>query len=743
MTYRVTDEQLAAALTAVEDGAWDWHVPSGRVEFSDQWCRMLGYEQWQLPPHISSWERLVHPDDYKAVMVAVRDHLDGKTPTYQTEHRVRRRNGEWAWVLDRGKIVARDETGRAVRMIGTHKDITARRLEMEQLAANEARARTQAAEIDAIYRSAPVGLGFVDAGMRFRRVNARLAAMNGLSPEDHIGRTPSEVTPGIGPHIEGLLRHVIESGEPIRQLEFRAEAPGDPGELRDWVINYDPVFGDSGQVVGVTAAVAEVTAVKRAQSEARRAAANEARVLQQVHDAIIVTDLDGSITGWNPGAERIFGYRADEIIGRSVWVLCFAEERDARETSARAELKRSGAYTTEVRNKRADGSPVWIRSSVSLLRDENGEPCAMIGYSTDVTDRVLAEQGLAEALRREASARRVAEVAQTRAQQADEAKSAFLRVMSHELRAPLNAIGGHAQLLAMGLHGPLTDLQQDALGRIDVAHRHLIRLVSDVLDLDRVESGAVVYDIQPVEISTIIAEAEAILSPQIREKRLDYRVSVSRRCIARADRDKLVQVLVNLVTNAVKFTEPGGSLSIQCDDVERSPSGAGIVRIRVRDTGIGIPAERIEQIFEPFAQVAPASSGIGGGFGLGLAISREMTRGMGGDLSVSSVFGSGSVFTITLPAPETDGHIGAQLALELPVLNDGARSMSSFATYIIGFVILIIGLAAAAVLLNVPQMWIGVGVVILLGIGVLSATSRTKMRDPAEGSARPPTSPNS
>jgi PAS domain S-box-containing protein len=230
------------------------------------------------------------------------------------------------------------------------------------------------------------------------------------------------------------------------------------------------------------------------------------------------------------------------------------------------------------------------------------------------------------------------------ADEANRAKSAFLAVMSHELRTPLNAIAGYVQLIEMGVHGPVTDAQREALGRIDRSQRHLLRLINDVLNLSRIEAGRVDYAVENVLLSEVASSILPMVELQIaaKDQRLD--TAVPSGVTARADREKVQQILLNLLTNAMKFTAPGGRITLEAGELSSSQ-----VFLRVTDTGRGIPPEMLEKVFEPFVQVDASRSRTGEGTGLGLAISRDLARGMGGDLSARSEPGVGSTFELSLP----------------------------------------------------------------------------------------------
>ena len=241
-------------------------------------------------------------------------------------------------------------------------------------------------------------------------------------------------------------------------------------------------------------------------------------------------------------------------------------------------------------------------------------------------------------------AKEAAEAAQAIAEQANRAKSEFLANMSHELRTPLNAIGGYTELIIDGIRGPVTDVQRADLDRIRRNQRYLLSLINDILNFAKLEAGRVQFTPKPVVLNESLGQLEALVQPQLEQKQLRYEYrSCDASYVAFADPERLQQILLNLLSNAIKFTPQGGSILVEC------MAAGEQLEVHVRDTGVGIPADKLEQIFEPFVQLDRGQPAGNVGTGLGLAISRDLARTMGGDLKASSSPGEGSTFILSLP----------------------------------------------------------------------------------------------
>ena len=419
-------------------------------------------------------------------------------------------------------------------------------------------------------------------------------------------------------------------------------------------------------------------------------------LIEGVRDyAIFALDATGHIRTWNPAAQHLKGYAADEIIGHHFSV--FYPEEDMAWDKPSYELKEAasvGRFEDEGWRLRKDGSRFWANVVITALHDSTGRLVGFGKVTRDLTERrkreeqarelaaesaarLVAEQRRAEieqlntqleqqaieleqqieeaqALTEELEmsnaqlqeATEAAERAQSEAMAANTAKSRFLAAMSHELRTPLNAIAGYLELIEMGVHGPVTEAQRKALRRAQRSEQLLLSLINDVLNFTKLEVGHIEYHLEDLHLDGVVLQMMPMIEPQLAAKGIACAAHVAPGSIVRADRDKLQQILLNLLSNAAKFTETGGRVTVETAACDAMPSGG--VCLEVTDTGCGIPADKLEEIFDPFVQVHRKLTRVTEGSGLGLAISRDLARGMGGDLRVRSIEGEGATFTLRL-----------------------------------------------------------------------------------------------
>jgi PAS domain S-box-containing protein len=369
--------------------------------------------------------------------------------------------------------------------------------------------------------------------------------------------------------------------------------------------------------------------------------------------AIFLMDPDGIITFWGEGARLMKWWTRDEAEGGHLRLLYpdgGSEDGTAEEHLQQA--ARDGEYTGEGHRVRNDCSTFWAGITLTALRDTDGTLLGFAKVTRDLTARRAADAALV-------AAHEAAEQARRHAEEASQMKSLFLATMSHEIRTPLNAIMAYTEILAMEMAGPLTPAQHGQLGRIRSSSQHLLGIIDDVLDLSRVEAGRMVVGRGVLQVDVVVAEALALVEPQASEKGVELSSAVSgvaSALTAWGDAERVRQILLNLLTNAVKFTPTAGRITVSAGSALDAPADVAVegpgpwIYIRVEDTGKGIPADRVEAVFEPFVQADMTLTRQHGGSGLGLAISRRLARLMGGDLTLRSTEGLGSSFFFWLPS---------------------------------------------------------------------------------------------
>jgi PAS domain S-box-containing protein len=531
------------------------------------------------------------------------------------------------------------------------------RREAERIAAERDAAGRQLA---AVLEQSPMGIAVAEAPSgRFVLVNRRTHEIFGRSRlssgvQDysadwqgfHAGgpRAGEALAPHEWPLARAVERGEVVSGEDVEVLHR-------DGHRMLISINAGPVRDDAGAVVAGVAIFHDVSAERRMVAERERLVAalevERARLADVFRQA---PAFIGVVRGprhvfemVNDAYYQLIGFR--DVVGRPV-AEALPEVRDQGFLELLDGVLRTGEPFTGTEMpivlQRARGGPPeqrYVTFVYQPLTEADGTRSGVFAHGVDVTGQVVAR---AEVER----ARADAEVARRRAEEANKAKSEFLAAMSHELRTPLNAIGGYAELMEMGVRGPVSDEQRADLARIRRSQRHLLTLITDILNFARLEGGRVEYDLRPVALADLIADVAPMIEPQLAAQQLAYdvRLAGGGDATARADQEKVRQILINLLSNAAKFTPAGGRVAVEVD----APPGDAVL-VRVADTGIGIPADKLDAIFDPFVQVQSGLTRRHEGTGLGLAISRDLARGMGGDLTVESALGEGSTFTLRLP----------------------------------------------------------------------------------------------
>jgi PAS domain S-box-containing protein len=367
---------------------------------------------------------------------------------------------------------------------------------------------------------------------------------------------------------------------------------------------------------------------------------------------------DGRITFLNEFGLRFFGYTEAEVVGRPVFGTIVPTTDTGGEDLAQL-IDRIAADPTAFEqnvneNVRRDGQRVWVAWTNTVVRDSDERVVEILSVGTDITGAKRAEEAIRDL--NTSLELRVAErtadlaVARDRAEAADLLKSAFLATMSHELRTPLNSIIGFTGIILQELAGPLNGEQRKQLEMVRDSARHLLALINDVLDISKIEAGQLDVRSEPIDLRASILKAAAIVQPLADKKNLALKVAIAPEIHSFvSDERRVEQILLNLLNNAIKFTERGTITLTAEVRPDRRPARGSAVRISIADTGIGIKPEDMDKLFQPFRQVDTGLARQHEGTGLGLAICRRLAELLGGDIEATSEWGKGSSFTLTLP----------------------------------------------------------------------------------------------
>lgn len=599
------ERQLSETQALAGLGSWEWDVVRDRVHWTDELYRIYGLDPDGFEGTFATYLALVHPEDRDRVRSEVERAWREGGP-FGFEERIVRADGSVRVLRSRGRVV-RDGQGATTHLLGSCLDITDLRDAQEKALAG---ARELAA------REAAEALA---GGLRFL-VRAGEVLASSMDYDATLHNVVSLAVPAIADWCavdlvqeDGTLARVAVAHPDAGRMELARRImelypPRREGGTGGWSVI------DSGQPEHHGDLSDEVL----------QTIAEDETHLEMLRSLGLSSALTVPLAGRNG------------ILGVLTLVQAESGRRlSANDVSVACELGRHAAEAIE--NARLHGEleerNLRLEEQAAELEMQADELQAQIAHAEELMAALAASNA-------ELQERTI------EAEQANRTKSEFLAAMSHELRTPLNAIFGYADLIQLGVHGPVTTAQDEALERIKRNQNALLVLINDLLNFAKLEAGGLDFAIDELPVREILADLESVVGPQLAGKGLHYECGACAPDLhLRGDRERIAQILMNLLTNAIKFTEEGGRVALS---VDADPS---VVRIHVSDTGRGIPADRQNRIFDPFVQIErqPGASGTHG-VGLGLAISRDLAAAMGGTLTVRSEVGRGSTFTLELPA---------------------------------------------------------------------------------------------
>lgn len=622
---QAAEQQRRLVMKSSNQGLYDINLQTGLGSFSPEYLQMLGYSSEDFPDPDSFWEYFwsegIHPDDVAGLKQAYQRHFSQQAEgDYHAEFRQKNKAGQWRWMMSVGAVVEWDSNHRAVRIVGTHIDITDRKQTEEQIKLNQDllnasknRYKELARELEILIANAPVGIMFVSNDLivranhvlaalcHFPNAQAMIGALTSflfLTPEDYLAFKETVKAPLLADEpveLEWKMRRM--DGKPfIARLAGRALPTENYQKGAVWMIE------------DITGQRETLNALRDSESRLKRLMNSSLIGIVQGNQSRYLIDVNHVFC-------QLCGYHRDQLLGEPyIWKELLSENDQYLCKLAYNELNETGTTAPfEIMLRHADGHTVPVLVGINHLENSKRE---WVGFAMDISDRLRINQ----------------------------LKTEFISVVSHELRTPLTSIRGSLSLLESGVAG---DLSEPARQLIRIAHnnsKRLIKLVNDILDMDKLSNGKMPIKSEPVDLMALLHSA--IESNAAYTSSLQVGLILEQEVLCATslgDYDRLMQVMANLISNAAKFSPEGESVVVRISRQERD------YHIAVSDRGPGIPLEFQTHLFEPFTQADGTNTRQQGGTGLGLAITKALVEGMGGQIHFSSQAGSGTTFWFNLP----------------------------------------------------------------------------------------------
>ncbi|MBW4524200.1 MAG: PAS domain-containing protein [Phormidium tanganyikae FI6-MK23] len=531
------------------------------------------------------------------------------------------------------------------------RDISDRkRIEAERQRAEET-IQQKLAEIEVIYNTAPIGLCFLDRELRFVRMNEQLAEINGLSIVEQIGHTVQEVLPELGEIQAPLFQQVMESGVPILDLEVEGTTPAHPGIQRHWLVSYYPLKALDRQVLGINIMVQEITERKQTEAALRESERRFRAVFDQTFELMGMISLEGILLDANQAALDSIAAQSIDIIGKPFWEAPWwthSEFLQDQLKDAIAQATTGEFIRYEVQFPSATGEIMTTDFSLKPVFDEAGQVVMLVAEARDISDRKAAEAERVQLLRE--------------AEAANRSKDEFVAMVAHELRSPLNSIAGWSKLLQTRKFDEATVAK--ALDTIYRNTQTQVQLVEDLLDISRMVKGTLQIHSTPLNLVDVVRASLEIIRPAAEAKQIQLEAQLSLTAQLSGDINRLQQIVINLLTNAIKFTEGAGRVEVSLMQIDDQ------VELRIQDSGKGIAAEVLPFIFERFKQ-GQQNTGSKDGLGLGLAIVKKLVELHNGTIAAESLgVGQSATFIVRFPVLK---------AIDLTISSDDARTINQAA----------------------------------------------------------------
>jgi PAS domain S-box-containing protein len=663
---RKSEEQLQYALEATSDGIWDWDISRNQIYYSPRFFTMLGYKRDELEHTVETLYMLIHPDDREKITEAYNQQTLIKQDSLKVEVRMRRKDGTYAWILFRGKVFAKNEKGYPVRLVGTNVDISQRKWQddIRNVIINISEAVNTTRNLEEFFESIQFFLGKVvdtkNCYIAFYDKETDIITLPFHRDErDKFKEFPAGKT--ITAYVVRTGQTQLLDAEKIKKLAASGEIEiigtpsvswlGIPLRIENELIgifvvqSYDKsvIYNEEDAKIleFVSDQIALAIARKKDQDRIFEDQVRQRQIFESLPDGLLVTSKEGIIIDHNSRAIQLLNCQDKEIIQMNISQFISSSDKGRVMEFFKEAIDSGFRKQMEILMVRDDRSEFFAEISIGLIQKAIYKPKTFVITIKDIEERKAYEINL--------------KLAKEKAEESDQLKTAFLSNMSHEIRTPMNAIIGFAELLS---HGAITDDEKkEFISQINYGAESLMRLIDDIIDIAKIEAGQIKIYNSFFDLSAILKDLKSMFSRnlqrfnkqhlQLFEDNNGFNTSVQ----LYGDQIRIRQILSNLISNAIKFTE-NGEIRFGIRNIKE-----GQISFYVKDTGIGIPEEKFEIIFDRFRQGHESKAKFYGGTGLGLAISKHLVELMGGSISFISQNGVGSEFIFTIPYISIDGQI--------------------------------------------------------------------------------------
>ena len=605
-----------ATIDAAQIGTWDWNVQTGEVIFNNRWFEIVGYSPEELAhDSIQTSINLAHPDDFKESRAIAEKHFNGELPYYEIEYRMKHKNGHWVWFLDRGRLISRTADGKPLQMLGTHIDITERKQAEQAMRESERKFRSITEQIsEVVFVNNSIG--------EVSYVSPVVEKITGYKPDELLGHSffeylaEEEIPRATAIFTDAMSRQLTNQ---VVELTYRKK----DGSLFQAEI-HSQYFKDNGSsgVIGLLRDISERKLIENQLVKLSTA-------VEQSPAVVLITDAHGTIEYVNPMFTELTGYSIEEAKGRNPRILQSGLTPKSVYDELWKTILSGRIWRGEWQNKKKNGELFWESVVISAILNGEGVITNFVAVKEDITER---KKMLEELI-----------VAKEKAEESDRLKSAFLANISHEIRTPMNGILGFSELLKEPhLSG---EEMSEFIELIQKSGHRMLNLINDLIDISCIDAEETKVEIREIPLNDLMRDIHTFFKPDARSKelRLTFTTGLSdNESLIKTDSGKLTRVLTNLINNALKFTMKGG-VDFGYSRKENT------LEFYVIDSGIGIPVEMQDKVFDRFHQVDNSLTRGYEGAGLGLSISKALIKILGGTIHVESIDGAGTTFSFTIP----------------------------------------------------------------------------------------------